>query len=66
MVFTLKGKIIYEREAILHFVKMLERGLFPLSKDLMETKGFSLDRWKAGFNAGAELNGIGKYVTLVP
>ncbi|KAJ5381243.1 uncharacterized protein N7496_003671 [Penicillium cataractarum] len=63
---TLKGKMMYERETILHFVKMLERGLFPLSKDFMETKVFSLDDWKAGLDAGAEHNGIGKCVTLAP
>ncbi|RDK46558.1 GroES-like protein [Aspergillus phoenicis ATCC 13157] len=63
---TLKGKMMYERESILHFVKMLERGLFPLSKDTMETKVFSLDNWKAGLDAGTEHNGIGKCVTLAP
>ncbi|PLB43747.1 GroES-like protein [Aspergillus steynii IBT 23096] len=47
---TLKGKMMYQREAIVHFVKMLERGLLPLGKDCMETKAFSLDNWEEGFD----------------
>lgn len=66
MVYALAGKMMYEREAIVHFVKMLERGLFPLGRDLMETKVFSLDSWKAAFDAAAEHNGIGKCVVLEP
>lgn len=66
MVYTSKGKMMYERDTIVHFVKMLERGLFPLGRDLMETKIFSLDSWKAAFDAAAEHNGIGKCVTLEP
>ena len=63
--FLTKGKMMYDREAILHFVKMLERGLFPLG-NVMETKTFSLDNWKEGLDAGADHNGIGKCVTLAP
>ncbi|KAL2808588.1 chaperonin 10-like protein [Aspergillus granulosus] len=63
---TLKGKMMYEREAIVHFVKMLERGLFPLGKNLMDTKVFPLENWKVAFDTSAEHNGVGKCVTLAP
>lgn len=57
---------MYERDAIMHFVKLLERGLFPLGRDVMETEVFSLDGWRAAFDAAAMHNGIGKCVTLEP
>ncbi|KAL3485757.1 hypothetical protein BJX62DRAFT_247310 [Aspergillus germanicus] len=63
---TLKGKMMYEREAIVHFLKMLERGLLPLGKDLMDTKVFSLEEWKAAFDTAAEHSGVGKCVVLAP
>lgn len=57
---------MYEREAILQFVKMLERGLFPQGEHFAETKIFQLDDWKEGFDEGAEHNGIGKCVVFAP
>lgn len=57
---------MYERQAILQFVKMLERGLLPMGKDCMETKAFPLEDWKEGLDMGAEHNGIGKCVVLAP
>ncbi|KAI9928481.1 hypothetical protein MW887_002526 [Aspergillus wentii] len=61
---TLKGKMMYEREAVVQFVKMVERGLFPM--DCIETKAFSLENWKEGLYMGGKHNGIGKCVVLAP
>ncbi|KAL3449606.1 hypothetical protein BJX65DRAFT_306146 [Aspergillus insuetus] len=63
---TLKGKMMYERETIVDFVKMLERGLLPLGKDLMDTKDFSLEDWKTAFDVAAEHSGVGKCVVIAP
>ncbi|KAI1762173.1 GroES-like protein [Hypoxylon sp. FL1150] len=63
---TLKGKLMYERDDIELFMKMLERGLFPRGKNFVDVKVFPLEEWKEGLDAGAEFIGIGKYVTLAP
>jgi hypothetical protein len=52
--------MMYEREAMVHFVKMLVRGLFPLGKDLMGTKVFTLEEWKVALDTAAEHNGVEK------
>ncbi|KAK5715190.1 hypothetical protein LTR17_016939 [Elasticomyces elasticus] len=63
---TLKGKLMYERDEMLLFVKMLERGLFPTGNELVDVKTFGLDDWKEGLDAGAEHIGIGRHVVFVP
>jgi threonine dehydrogenase-like Zn-dependent dehydrogenase len=63
---TLKGKLMYEREDMLLFVKMLERGLFPKSGDLVDVKIFELKDWKEAFDVAAEHTGIGKVVVIEP
>ncbi|KAI4865827.1 GroES-like protein [Hypoxylon rubiginosum] len=63
---SLKGKLMYEREDIVQFLKMLERGLFPRGKNFVDTKVFQLEDWKEALDAGAEYMGIGKYVTFAP
>ena len=63
---TVKGKLMYERDDILQFVKMLERGLFPQNECLVDTKSFPLENWKAGLDAAAEHAGIGKHVVFIP
>ncbi|KAK3615978.1 hypothetical protein LTR56_026271 [Elasticomyces elasticus] len=63
---TLKGKLMYERDEMLLFVKMLERGLFPRGNELVDVKTFELDAWKEGLDAGAEHIGIGRHVVFVP
>ncbi|KAL9087512.1 MAG: hypothetical protein Q9165_006623 [Trypethelium subeluteriae] len=63
---TLKGKFMYEREDMIQFVKILERGLFPIGKDFVDTKAFMLESWKEAFDAAAEHTGIGKSVVLTP
>lgn len=60
----LKGKLMYEREDMLQFVKMLETGLFPRGKEFVDTKTFGLEAWKEGFDVAAEHAGIGKSVVL--
>ncbi|EOO01172.1 putative alcohol dehydrogenase protein [Phaeoacremonium minimum UCRPA7] len=63
---ALKGKLMYERDDMLQFVKMLERGLFPRGKDFVDTKAFGLEDWKEGLDQGAEHMGIGKHCVFVP
>ena len=61
---TLKGKMMYEREDILQFVKMLEKGLFPRGTELVNTKAFKLEDWKEALDAAAGHMGIGKAVVF--
>lgn len=63
---TLKGKLMYEREDIKMFVKMLESGLFPRGKEFVDTKVFELEEWEKAFDVAAEHTGIGKQVVFVP
>lgn len=63
---SLKGKLMYEREDIIQFVKMLEAGLFPKGKDFVDTKGFQLQDWNIGFDTAATHTGVGKHVVLTP
>ena len=63
---TLKGKLMYEREDIVLFVKMLERGLFPRGKELVDPKVFKMEEWKEALDAAAEWTGIGKTVMIEP
>jgi D-arabinose 1-dehydrogenase-like Zn-dependent alcohol dehydrogenase len=61
---TLKGKLMYEREDMLQFMKMMETGLFPKGKEFVDTKVFGLENWKEGFDVAAEHTGIGKCVVF--
>ncbi|KAI0881742.1 putative quinone oxidoreductase [Annulohypoxylon maeteangense] len=63
---TLKGKLMYEREDILQFIKMLERGLFPRGENFVDTKAFKLEDWKEALDVGAEHTGMGKFVVFTP
>ncbi|KAI0102580.1 GroES-like protein [Nemania sp. FL0031] len=59
-----KGKLMYEREDMVLFVKMLEAGLFARGKDLVETKSFELEDWKEAFDTAEEYTAIGRIVSL--
>ncbi|KAH8803416.1 chaperonin 10-like protein [Xylogone sp. PMI_703] len=61
-----RGKLMYERDDVLQFIKMLERGIFPKGKDFVTTKAFRLEDWKEGFEAAAEYIGIGQTVVFIP
>jgi hypothetical protein len=63
---TLKGKMMYERDAIVQFIKMLEAGLFPKGTDFANTRKYSLRDWKKAFDDAAVHNGIGQCVVLTP
>ncbi|KAF2684224.1 GroES-like protein [Lentithecium fluviatile CBS 122367] len=63
---SMKGKLMYERDDIVQFVKMLERGLFPRGEEFVDTQSFALEGWKVAFEAAAEHAGIGKQVVLIP
>jgi threonine dehydrogenase-like Zn-dependent dehydrogenase len=63
---TLKGKMMYEREAIVHLIKMLERGLYAHGKNLVDARAFSLDDWAEAFDTSAEHTGAGKVIVIRP
>ncbi|KAK7184499.1 hypothetical protein DPSP01_012634 [Paraphaeosphaeria sporulosa] len=63
---SLRGKLMYEREDMVYFTKMLEGGLFPSGKHLVDTKVFSLGDWKECLDAAARHTGIGKHVVFSP
>ncbi|KAK4546964.1 hypothetical protein LTR36_001696 [Oleoguttula mirabilis] len=63
---TLKGKLMYSREDMLQFVKMLEMGLLPKGKDLVDTRTFRLDEWEEAFDAAAQWTGVGRAVAFLP
>ncbi|KAK8122791.1 hypothetical protein PG984_011461 [Apiospora sp. TS-2023a] len=63
---TLKGKVMYEREDVTQFVKMLERGLFPRGKSFVDTKVFKLEQAKEALDAAAEYAGGGRAVVFAP
>ncbi|KAI1808997.1 putative quinone oxidoreductase [Daldinia bambusicola] len=63
---SMKGKLMYHREDIVLFIKMLERGLFPRGKNFVETKIFKLEDWKEALDVAAEHAGIGKFVAFAP
>lgn len=63
---TLKGKLMYEREDMVLFINMLERGLFPRGKDFVDPKVFKMGEWKEALDAAAEWTGIGKTVMIEP
>ena len=57
---------MYQREDVEQFIKLLEKGLFPQNKALVETKSFELQAWKEAFDEAAEWTGVGKSVVIVP
>ena len=63
---SFKGKLMYEREDVELFVKMLEGGLFPRGKALVESKVFGLEEWREGFKGAAEWVGGGRQVVFEP
>jgi threonine dehydrogenase-like Zn-dependent dehydrogenase len=63
---TMKGKLMYERDDMLQFVKMLEAGLFPKGKDFVDAKDFGLESWKEALDEAAEHNGVGMLVAFTP
>ncbi|KAF2451057.1 GroES-like protein [Karstenula rhodostoma CBS 690.94] len=63
---SLKGKLMYEREDLVSFAKMLKTGLFPRGKHLVDTKIFSLEDWKECLDVAAEHTGIGRRVVFSP
>jgi D-arabinose 1-dehydrogenase-like Zn-dependent alcohol dehydrogenase len=63
---SLRGKLMYERDDIVQFIKMLERGMFPKGEDFVTTKAFGLENWKEGFETAAEYIGVGQTVVFTP
>ena len=61
-----KGKLMYEREDMVRFVKMLEGGMFPRGENFVRPKVFALEDWKEGFDAAAEYTGVGRMVVITP
>ncbi|KAK3674051.1 hypothetical protein LTR78_005898 [Recurvomyces mirabilis] len=63
---TLKGKLMYDREDMVLFVKMLEAGLFPKGQDFVKTKMYKLEQWREALEEAKTWMGIRKYVVLIP
>jgi D-arabinose 1-dehydrogenase-like Zn-dependent alcohol dehydrogenase len=63
---SLRGKVMYERDDILQFINMLERGMFPRGENFVTTKAFRLEDWKEGFETAAEYIGVGQMVVFTP
>ena len=61
-----KAKLMYDREDLLLFVKMLEAGLFARGADLVETKYFALEDWQEAFEEATVHTGVGRIVALSP
>ena len=57
---------MYERDDMLQFVKILERGLFPQGGHFVDAKAFALEDWKEAFDVAADHTGIGKTVVVTP
>lgn len=57
---------MYEREDILQFVKMLERGLFARGKDFVDVRSFALGDHEEGLRVASEEAGVGKSAVFVP
>jgi hypothetical protein len=55
---------MYERDDMLQFVKMLERGLFPTGRNFVETKTFKLEDWKDAFDEAATYTGVSRLVVF--
>jgi hypothetical protein len=58
--------MIYERDDMLQFVKMLEGGFLAKGRDIVNVKAFGIVDWKESFDAAAEHTGIGKLVIVSP
>ncbi|KAF2479289.1 chaperonin 10-like protein [Neohortaea acidophila] len=63
---VMKGKLMYSREDMLLFVKMLERGLFPKAQEFVDTKAFALEQWEEALDVAARHTGLGRQVIFVP
>jgi D-arabinose 1-dehydrogenase-like Zn-dependent alcohol dehydrogenase len=63
---SFRGKLMYERDDILQFIRMLERGMFPRGKDFVTTNAFGLENWKEGFETAAEYIGVGQTLVFKP
>ncbi|KAK6194108.1 hypothetical protein LQW54_011793 [Pestalotiopsis sp. IQ-011] len=61
-----KAKLMYDREDLFLFVKMLEAGLLGQGADLVETKCFALEAWKEAFEEATTYAGVGRIVALTP
>lgn len=59
-----KAKLMYDREDMLLFVKMLEAGLFARGADLVEPKTFALEDWREAFDEAATYSGVGRIVAF--
>lgn len=57
---------MYSREDMVQFVKMLERGRFPVRKNFVDNKTFELSEWKEAFDVAAKHTGLGKSVAFAP
>lgn len=64
----LKGKFMYEREAVFRLIKMVESGLLKLGKGagLKVVGPYDLENWHEAFDAAEKNAGWGVQVLLSP
>ncbi len=58
------GKLMYSRDDMIQFVKLLEKGLLPHGANLVDVKTYGFEQWKEALEVAAEHMGIGRLVTL--
>lgn len=64
---SFKGKLMYTRQDMLQFVRMMERGLiFGKGGHLADTKIFPLEKIGEAFEVAAAHTGVGRSVVIVP
>ena len=62
----MKGKLMYTRDDMLQYVKMLELGMLPSGKDFADTKTFKLEQWKQALDEAMEWTGLARAVVFTP
>jgi threonine dehydrogenase-like Zn-dependent dehydrogenase len=61
---TLKGRFMYDREAVRSFIKLAATGALKLGR--IEVAEFKLEDWKEALDVAADTHAWGKLVTIVP
>ena len=63
---ALEGKLMYERDDMVLFAEMLERGLSLKGKDPVKTKSYGMENWEHAFDMATEYTGVGRSVGISP
>lgn len=63
---SLKGRLMYSRDCMVQFVKLLESGLFPKGEALVDVRSFELEDHENALDEAASWTGLGKAVVFEP